>query len=90
MENEVMTQVLAYSTAIAVIVGAVLEMIKRTTGTKMKKNWIPAVAFVVGLIVGAISYPFTDMDLVLRLWAGGIAGWMSSGIYETVKQTKKL
>jgi hypothetical protein len=88
MTNEVMTQVLAFATVIAVIVGAMLEMIKRSV--TFNKRFIPAVAFGVGLIIGAVAYPFTDMDLVLRLWAGGIAGWMSSGIYETVKQTKKL
>jgi hypothetical protein len=83
-----MTQVLAFATVIAVIVGAFMEMIKRATTIPAK--YVPLVAFAVGLIVGVVAYPFTSMDLVLRLWAGGIAGWMSSGIYETAKQIKKI
>jgi hypothetical protein len=86
--EDLFTQVLAFATAIAVIVGAFMEMVKRAT--PIPKNYIPAAAFVVGLVIGAVAYPFTEMDLVLRLWAGGIAGWISSGIYETVKQTKNI
>jgi hypothetical protein len=85
-----MTDVLAFATVIAVIVSMAMETIKRTLGSRFKKNWIPAVSFFVGLVIGAISYPFTDMELIMRLWAGGISGWMASGIYETIKQTKKL
>lgn len=89
MENEMMTQVLAYATIIAVVVSGFMEMIKRAMAKRLNKNWIPFIAFGVGLFVGAVSYPFTDMDLVLRLWSGGFAGWMASGIYETIKQTNK-
>jgi hypothetical protein len=88
MENEVMTQVLLFATLIAAIVTAAMEMIKRATTIPSK--WVPIVAFFIGLGVGVAAYPFTEMELVLRLWSGGIAGWMASGIYETVKQTKKL
>jgi Bacteriophage A118-like holin, Hol118 len=84
-----MEQILAFATIIAVVVSMFVEMIKRTF-FNLKPNWIPAISFVIGLIIGAVSYPFTPMDLVLRLWAGGIAGWMASGIYETVSRTKKL
>lgn len=83
-----MELVLAFATVIAVIVSAFVEMLKRAI--PINKNWIPVVSFVIGLVIGVVSYPFTDMDLVLRLWAGGIAGWMASGIYETVKKTTKL
>jgi cobalamin synthase len=86
--EDLMTQVLAFATVIAVIVSAFMEMIKRATTIPAK--YIPLVAFVVGLVIGAVAYPFTPMDLVLRLWAGGISGWIASGIYETVKQTKKM
>lgn len=90
MQNEIMTMVLTFATVIGLIVTMFMEMLKQAFKEKLSANLIPVVAFVVGLAIGAVSYPFTDMDLVLRLWAGGIAGWMASGIYETVKQTKKL
>ena len=86
--DQLMTEVLTFATVIAVIVGMFMEMIKRTLS--LKPNYIPVIAFIAGLVIGALSYPFTEMDLVLRLWAGGISGWMASGIYETIKQTKKL
>jgi hypothetical protein len=89
VENEVMQQVLIFATLIAVVVSAFMEMIKRGFDS-LNNRWIPIIAFVVGLVVGAAAYPFTEMDLVLRLWAGGISGWMASGIYETIKQTKKI
>jgi hypothetical protein len=85
-----MENVLAFATIIAAVISMCMEMIKKAAGDKMPSKWIPAVSFAVGLFIGAVAYPFTDMDLVLRLWSGGIAGWMASGIYETVKQTKKL
>lgn len=87
MEN-LMTDVLLFATVIGVVVSAFMEMIKRAT--EIPNKYVPVVAFVVGLFVGAVAYPFTSMDLVLRLWAGGVSGFMASGIYETVKQTKKL
>lgn len=88
MANDLMTQVLAFSTAVSFAVSALLEIVKRFFTIKGK--YIPAISFFIGMGVGAAAYPFTEMDLVLRLWAGAIAGWMASGIYETVKKTTKL
>lgn len=85
-----MEQVLLFSTIIAVIVATIIEMIKVTADKKLPANYIPFIAFLVGLIVGAVAYPFTDLDLVNRLWAGAISGWMASGLYDTVKRTTKL
>ncbi|MNC63461.1 hypothetical protein D3C75_1135830 [compost metagenome] len=36
----------------------------------------------IGLFIGAVSYPFTDMALILRLWAGGLAGLSATGLFE--------
>lgn len=83
-----MEEVLAFSTVIAIFVSAFMEMLKRVTSIHLK--YVPIIAFLVGIAVGAAAYPFTELDLTLRIWAGGIAGWMASGIYETVKQSKKL
>lgn len=93
MENQLMTDVLLFATMIGVIVSVAVEMIKKTAeGVKhpIQPALIPLIAFIIGVIIGAIAYPFTPMDLVLRLWAGGIAGWMASGLYESVSKTMKV
>jgi hypothetical protein len=40
------------------------------------------------LLPGAAAYPFTDFELTARLWAGGIAGLASTGLYNSIS-TKK-
>ncbi|MFG3613080.1 holin [Rummeliibacillus stabekisii] len=75
-----MLQVLALATIIVPIVMALVELIKRTVTTK--KNYIPLIAFVMGIFIGFVSYPFTDLDTVLRVWAGAVAGLASTGLFE--------
>lgn len=78
-----MLQVLALATIIVPIVMALVELIKRTVTTK--KNYISLIAFVMGIFIGFISYPFTDLDIVLRGWAGAVAGLASTGLFEIAK-----
>ncbi|TQR21782.1 holin [Psychrobacillus vulpis] len=75
-----MTEVLIFATVIAPIILGVVELIKRTG--PIKKNYIPLIAFVVGIFIGFAAQPFTDLDLVLRLWAGGLAGLSATGLFE--------
>lgn len=37
---------------------------------------------VIGLLIGVVAYPFTELDLTLRLWAGGLAGLSATGLFE--------
>lgn len=90
MENEVMIQVLTFATAIGAIVATFMQMVKKAAGAKLDARFVPIVALFVGMAIGAAAYPFTEMDLVLRLWAGGLAGWQATGMFETTKQTKKM
>lgn len=78
-----MEQVLLFATILAPIVVALNELIKKTV--KMPKNLIPWLGLVFSFLIGAAAYPFTDMDLVLRLWAGGLAGLSSIGLFELGK-----
>ncbi|MBY0011514.1 holin [Paenibacillus typhae] len=80
MQNEVLTSVLAFATVIAVFVLAAVEAIKRTVN--VRRNALPAVGLVVGLLIGWVAYPFTELDLVLRLWAGALAGLSATGLFE--------
>ncbi|MDN7241198.1 holin [Planococcus sp. N028] len=79
-----MTEVLLFSSIIAPIVMALVEVVKKTVNTPI--NLIPVIALVIGLIVGFAAQPFSDLDLTLRLWAGVLAGLAGTGLYETVKQ----
>jgi hypothetical protein len=75
-----MEKILIFATVILPIVTALVELVKRTVS--LSKNIIPLVSLLVGLIIGAAAYPFTDMELVLRLWAGGFAGLAATGLFE--------
>lgn len=75
-----MTDVLLFSTILAPIILALVELVKRTV--KMPNNLIPLVAFVIGILIGFAAYPFTELPLDLRLWAGGLAGLASTGLFE--------
>lgn len=86
-----MEAVLFLATVIAPIVLALIEVVKKAVVVKV--NFLPLIALVIGVLVGAAAYPFTDLDLVLRLWAGGLSGLSATGLFELVKhrdgQTKE-
>lgn len=88
MNADNMAQVLIFAGTIAVILVILVEIFKRSLPS-FPSRFLPLVAVVLGVIVGAISYPFTDLDLSLRLWAGFFAGASSVGLYELGSKTTK-
>lgn len=83
-----MLQILALATIIAPITMALVELVKRSIITK--KNYIPLIAFVMGIFIGIVSFPFTELEITLRLWAGGIAGLASTGLFEITNYREGL
>ena len=75
-----MNEVLIFATVLAPIILAVVQLIKGTVN--IPKNYIPLIAFAVGIFIGFAAAPFTDLDAVLRLWAGGLAGLSATGLFE--------
>ncbi|MDL5023721.1 holin [Bacillus velezensis] len=75
-----MEEVLIFATILAPILTALVQLVKKTV--KLPTNIVPALSFVIGIGLGAIAYPFTDLDLVLRLWAGGFSGLAATGLFE--------
>lgn len=75
-----MTEVLIFATLLAPIILALVQLIKKTAN--IKNNYLSLIAFAVGIFVGAAAAPFTDLDIVLRLWAGGLAGLSATGLFE--------
>jgi hypothetical protein len=86
IQNETMYQVLVFSTILAPIVTAVVELIKRSL--PRLEPYLALLSVVVGALLGAAAYPFTDFELTARLWAGGIAGLASTGIYNSLLTRK--
>lgn len=75
-----MNEVLIFATILAPIILALIELIKRTAN--IPKNYIPLIAFAVGIFIGFAASPFSDLDTILRLWAGGLAGLSATGLFE--------
>lgn len=75
-----MEQVLIFATIVSPIILALVELIKKTMVIKV--NYIPAIALFIGLTVGFLAYPFTDLAMDLRLWAGAIGGLAATGLFE--------
>lgn len=80
MDNQNLTEVLAFASVLAVFVLALVQLVKTTVN--VPKNLLPMMGLVVGLVVGALASPFTDLDLTLRLWSGGLAGLSATGLFE--------
>lgn len=79
-----MEELAVLATFLLPIILAVVEVIKRSFN--MNVNFVPLVAIALGLILGFVAEPFTDLDLVMRLWAGFFAGLSATGTFELVKK----
>ncbi|WP_310830368.1 holin [Paenibacillus pedocola] len=78
MDN--LNDVLAFASVLAVFVLAVVQLLK--SNIRMAKKLIPFMGLATGLLIGLAAYPFTDLALTLRLWAGGLAGLSATGLFE--------
>lgn len=83
-----MDSILLFASILAPIILALVEAAKQTFG--IRSNLIPLTALVIGLFVGFLAYPLTDLALDMRLWAGGLAGLASVGLFESGKQLTGL
>lgn len=81
-------QIMVFATVLCPIVTALVELVKRTF-PNLSKRAVPLLSVVVGLLIGAAAVPFTDMDLVFRLWSGGFAGIAATGLFEIQKGMRK-
>ncbi|WP_410512038.1 holin [Paenibacillus sp. BR2-3] len=79
---EVLNNVLAFATLISVFVLALVQLVKNTVN--VPKNLLPWIGLLIGLLIGWAAYPFSDLDLTLRLWGGGLAGLSATGLFELV------
>lgn len=78
MDN--MQVVLAFASTLSVMIFALVQLVKNSV--TIPKNLVPVVGLVVGLLIGAVAYPFTELNLTMRLWAGGLGGLSATGLFE--------
>lgn len=79
-----MEELAVLATFLLPIILAVVEVIKRSVNVKV--TYIPLIAIVLGIVLGLVSQPFTDLDMVMRLWAGFFAGLSATGTFELIKK----
>ncbi|WP_438498002.1 holin [Paenibacillus sp. IHBB 3054] len=80
MNNQNLTDVLAFASVLAVFVLAAVQFVKNAVN--IPKNMVPVVGLLVGLLIGLVAYPFTDLPMALRLWSGALAGLSATGLFE--------
>lgn len=80
-----MVEILAMATVIAPVTGGVLQAVKHAT--QVNKRYLPLMAVALGIGLGAAAY-FLDTEISLRLWAGGVSGLASVGLFELGKNAK--
>ncbi|MBB6451969.1 putative membrane protein [Salirhabdus euzebyi] len=80
-----MVEILAIASVIAPVTNGVVQAVK--SASNLNKRFIPVTAVAVGIGLGAAAF-FVDVSLGERLWAGGISGLASVGLFEISKNTK--
>lgn len=75
-----MEQIIIFATVIAPIVVALVQLFKKLDIIPVK--YAPLTALIIGLFVGFAASPFSDLELTLRLWGGGVAGLSAVGLFE--------
>ncbi|WP_372508852.1 holin [Pseudalkalibacillus decolorationis] len=73
-------QVLLFASLMAPIVTGVTEVVKRTF--KVPKRYVSLVSLLMGIGIGLLAYPLTELEWVLRIWSGVISGLAATGLYE--------
>ncbi|UUI41194.1 holin [Oceanobacillus oncorhynchi] len=79
-----MQEILVLATLLAPIITGVVQALK--VGFTIKKNLLPFVAVITGILLGYMAWPFSDIEAVSRVWAGGMAGLASVGLFELGNQ----
>lgn len=82
-------EITTLAVGLAVFIGILLQVIKLAVGAKLRRNLLPLLSIVLGLVVGLLAYPVSDLDVSLRVIAGFLGGASASGLYDLVAKTTK-
>ncbi|MHA6533045.1 holin [Paenibacillus sp. BAC0078] len=80
INNDILDNVMAFASVLAVFILALVQLIKNNIN--LPRNAVPFIGLGIGLLIGAAAYPFTNLELTLRLWSGGLAGLSATGLFE--------
>jgi hypothetical protein len=69
-----------FAAVIIPIATALIQLLKVTV--KLPKNLLPVLSVVISILVAILAYPFTDLDLTMRVWSGLFAGLSATGFFE--------
>ena len=81
-----MEAVLIFATLLTPIVTALVELVKHTVS--LPKNFVPLLSFVLGIVIAIVAYPFTDLAIDHRAWAGTFAGLAATGLFELAMNSR--
>lgn len=82
-----LTNIFIVAMAIAAIVLAVSEVLKKTFN--IKARYMPVASLVIGILIGLIFSPLSEHNMYLMAVAGGIAGLTASGTFDLAKSLVK-
>lgn len=88
LDQKLVEQVMLLASFLIPIITALIQVIKKSLNDIPKKH-LPALSVLLGIILGMLSFSFTDLETVLRIWAGAFAGLSAVGLFEIVKNTKE-
>ena len=72
--------IILFATILVPIISGLTQAFKKAV--PVPKNYVPVISVVIGLAVGFAAAPFTDFDLQMRFWSGGLAGLAATGLFE--------
>lgn len=85
--EEQLRNLLILATALTPLVTGLVELMKRYTPAEGKL--LPILGIVVGIVLGGLwAVSFEPVNIIAYLWAGGIAGMASVGLYKIVGGVK--
>lgn len=88
LDQKLVEQVMLLASFLIPIITALIQVVKKSLNDIPKKH-LPALSVLLGIILGILSFSFTDLETVLRIWAGAFAGLSAVGLFEIVKNTKE-
>ena len=84
---EISTEFLLYMSFIGGVSTALMQLLKNAL--PLPKNYVPLLTLAVGVLLALIPFPFVDVALAERIWAGALSGLGGTGLFEAVRRDKK-
>ncbi|WP_179124075.1 holin [Marinococcus halophilus] len=84
---EISTEFLLYMSFIGGVSTALMQLLKNAL--TLPKKYVPLLTLGLGVLLALIPFPFVDVALAERIWAGALSGLGGTGIFEAIRQDKQ-